>query len=519
MANALAAAHRAGIVHRDLKPGNIMLTESGVKLLDFGLARHTEVASADAMTLTTHEPITGTGTILGTLPYMAPEQIEGRSADARTDIFAFGVVLYEMVTGRRAFEAPSHAALIGSILRDDPPSLTTVDPALPLSLDRLIHRCLAKEPADRWPTLTHVQARLEALRDLPEDRSGSVVRRPASSRRVRLWTVGVLLLGGVIAATAWWMRRPSGVAPPKASANVERPSGQRTLTRFTFDRGLQTDPAFSPDGRMLAYTSDRSGNFDIYVQQLAGGDPIQVTKSPAHDTVPSWSPDGNTIAFRSERGGGGIYLVPALGGAERRISSQGTHPSWSADGSELRYVIEPIGNNSTILRAVNVRYWCDTRRLRGVPEEWRVELDRDRSDGRVSFLGSRGGRGRSLFTVSDVAVIESDVSAVRSSLQTAYGGQSSIFSEVRFEWNREGDALLLETRSADGIRNLWSVHVDPTTLAWTRMERLTTGSGSFRAGTFSPNGRHVAFSIQQESEPLWEYTDFRERSDRRSASD
>jgi eukaryotic-like serine/threonine-protein kinase len=224
IASALGAAHKAGIIHRDLKPGNIMLTDSGVRLLDFGLARQAEMAGRDATTIAS-EPLTGAGMILGTLPYMAPEQIEGRPADARTDIFAFGVVLYEMVTGRRAFDGASQAALIGSILRDDPPSLTTTDPSLPARLDRVIRRCVAKAPGERWPSMTDVQARLEALQEQVADLTAPPpppVRR-SRPRWARLAARGTVLLA-VAGVTGWWVlgRTAREESPDAAHTAVQR---------------------------------------------------------------------------------------------------------------------------------------------------------------------------------------------------------------------------------------------------------------------------------------------------------
>ncbi|HXM78289.1 MAG TPA: serine/threonine-protein kinase, partial [Thermoanaerobaculia bacterium] len=164
MADALEKAHRQGIVHRDLKPGNVMLTKSGVKLLDFGLAKAVAPASANSSltALPTVSPnLTQEGTILGTFQYMAPEQLEGREADARTDIFAFGAVLYEMATGRKAFEGKSQASLIGSILRDEPAPISVVQPMTPPALDRVVKTCLAKEPDDRFQTAHDAKLQLQ----------------------------------------------------------------------------------------------------------------------------------------------------------------------------------------------------------------------------------------------------------------------------------------------------------------------------------------------------------------------
>jgi serine/threonine protein kinase len=163
MADALDKAHRAGIVHRDLKPGNVMLTRAGAKLLDFGLAKAAEPAIAGAgfsMVPTTPPHLTAQGTIIGTFQYMAPEQLEGQDADARTDIFAFGVVLYEMLTGRKAFAGKTHASLIGAILKDEPTPISHVQPIAPPALDRVVKKCLAKEPDRRWQSASDLHERL-----------------------------------------------------------------------------------------------------------------------------------------------------------------------------------------------------------------------------------------------------------------------------------------------------------------------------------------------------------------------
>ena len=356
IAGALAAAHRAGIVHRDLKPGNVMVTDAGVRLLDFGLAGHTEASSGDAITVSVPEPITGTGVVLGTLPYMAPEQIEGGRADARTDIFAIGLVLYEMVTGRRAFEAASRAALIGSILRDDPPSLSKMDPSLPPGLDRVIRRCLAKAPAERWQSIEDLQAAL-------------VEPRPVGRRGLLTATAGVVLtaLAATLVATLW----PSFHAVPKVVA-IRRLTHDTSpyIKEYPFTDGtkiyyaswtasLTTTALFQapitggesvplptsiphpfikgifPGGTELL-VSDGGGQ--LYVLPVPGGQPRPVGDIHADDSALSW--DGRRLAFCQ---GNDLFIASADGSGVRRIltAPKGLrYPRWAPDGQRVRYTME-----------------------------------------------------------------------------------------------------------------------------------------------------------------------------------
>jgi serine/threonine protein kinase len=208
IADALTAAHRRGIIHRDLKPGNVMLTKAGAKLLDFGLAKTTAPAVTDGLSMLPTSPPGRTvqGTILGTFQYMAPEQLEGWNADARTDIFAFGAVLYEMLTGRKAFEGKSQASLIGAILKDEPPAVASRQPLAPPSLDRVVRRCLAKDPDERWQTAADLTHELKWLLESSVlSTSESVAPRRVRRERV-LWSTAVALpLVAILALLSLWL--------------------------------------------------------------------------------------------------------------------------------------------------------------------------------------------------------------------------------------------------------------------------------------------------------------------------
>jgi serine/threonine protein kinase len=330
IADALAKAHAAGIVHRDLKPSNVMVTPEGVKILDFGLAKLTDSPFVDpeAPTVAPDESsLTRQRAILGTVGWMSPEQASGDTVDTRSDIFAFGVLMYEMLTGKHPFRRRTTLETLAAIREEEPERLTEVLQSLPPEAERAVLRCLRKDPSKRWQNLSDLGAVLEDLKEDTESGRKILVEAATGRRRISLRLVaGVAAVVVAAAVTAVFLIRRGPVASPPLE-----------LRRLTYDAGATLVPSISPDGNLVAFTSDRGGDtgFDIWVRHINQPEPTQLTDHPADDWYPEFSPDGSRIVFRAQREGGGIYVVNALGGGLRRVAGRGLHPHFSPDGSDI----------------------------------------------------------------------------------------------------------------------------------------------------------------------------------------
>ena len=331
VADALDAAHKQGIVHRDLKPGNVMLTKTGAKLLDFGLARPASARRrlAARPTLPTEaKPLTSAGTILGTFQYMAPEQLEGQEADARTDIFALGALLYEMATARRAFDGKSKTSLIAAILSTQPPPISSVQPVMPPALDHVVRKCLEKDPDDRWQSAHDVASELRWIGE-----AGSQAGVPTTlslrrrSRERLAWVLAAVFATAAVAGLAWALKLRETVRDADQPFRAELVPPPEIRIAPVLAGAL----ALSPDGERLAFVSDSDGPRALAVRDLASGETRSLAGTDGA-SFPFWSPDSRWLAFFAQEK---LKKIAAAGGPVQVVcdAHAGRGGSWGADGT------------------------------------------------------------------------------------------------------------------------------------------------------------------------------------------
>ena len=536
-ARGLQAAHEKGVVHRDIKGANLMVMPQGqVKIMDFGLAQ-----------LADRSQLTKTAMILGTPAYMSPEQAKHQPTDRRTDVWSLGVVIYEMVTGRLPFEGEREDAVAYSIVHQEPEPITAQRVGVPTDLDRLVGKAMAKSPDERYQ---HVDEMLVDLRSLRKEREAAASRRaPAQAALLRGsragWYVAVAVLGvAVIAASAWlgvW--GPAGREPPAPLRSVP----------LTSDPGSELSPTFSPDGNQVAFAWDGEDrdNTDIYVKLVAGGKPLRLSTNPAVDSGPAWSPDGSQIAFfRRSEGSGGIFLVPPLGGAARKLAESphylelenvygaGQDLSWSPDGKFLAVSDRPSPEEPFGIFRVSVESG-KKERLTSPPAQSPGDHSPAFSpDGRalafvrqsagyiadIYLMQVAGGETRRLtyndqptrglaWTPDGREIVFSlqlgGVPSNNSSLWriSSLGGMPELLSgtgggAIYPAISRQGSRLIYSRRTSD--RNIWRLELSGLTTARNRPARLIASTRTDFFPQISPDGERIAFESNRSGSPeVW----------------
>ncbi len=495
IAAGLQAAHEKGVVHRDIKSANLMVTDKGqIKIMDFGLAK---VGGGPN--------ITKAGSTVGTPYYMSPEQASGKPVDARTDIWAFGVVLYEMLTGELPFNGEYEQAITYAIINEAPLPLKKMRTNIPEFLQTIVDNCLAKNPDLRYRSVADV---LREFKRKPESSAIQLAKTlsdeetisPKPSKNRTFFLIGIISLLVIISAflTIVLLRQPS------LESNSEK-----VITRLTSSPGLEDEPAWSPDGKFIAYTSNAGGNMNILVKPLGGGRLIRLVENDADDGQPSWSPDGSKLAFVSARDrgghlsialgigpvqnyvigkGGDIFLIPAFGGSPEKLIDNGYYPSWSPNGRNIVFQ-SPRSGEMDLWRIATTG---------GTP----VQLTRDPD---FDFHPAWSPDGKWIVYCSGINEVY-NLKVISASGSTPRVLTDTPHFVLRPAWSPDGKYIIYASNRSGSI-NLWKIPFSTSNGSkLPRSQQVTLGQGADQNVSVSPNGNKIVYSTVSVNLDIWEFT-------------
>ncbi|HVS02405.1 MAG TPA: protein kinase [Thermoanaerobaculia bacterium] len=515
LADAVATAHRRGIVHRDLKPSNVMVTpEDRIKVLDFGLAKPQPQSVDEVATMTAGDALTREGAIVGTVAYMAPEQLRGEAAEARSDVFALGCILYQMATGRRPFAGRSGPDLVSAILRDDPAPADELRPELPRHLARILGLCLKKAPDERLQSALDLRNELRELQaELATEnvlRAAGAGPRGAAAAKLPIRRVAVAAIALLAAlAAAWlswsWLRERGAVAADGrqgAKPPTTPPEATRRLTQLTSGAAVEEWPAWSPDGSRLVYSADVGGYKNLFLRQLAGGEVTRLTEGRRDDIQAAWFPDGRRLLFvRSNRPDGKLQPSDVLGyfsdgdtwlldleaGSELRLLEDAVHPAVSPAGDAMAFDASWAGPR---------RIWIADARGRN-PRQLTTDISEEtlHTAPHWSPAGDRLVFRLVETTHSDVAVVELASGEHRRLTDDEY-------SDLHPVWSPSGRMIYFPSYRGGGM-NLWRLPLTAEGAAAGPPAQVTTGAGQDVQVAVSPDGDRLAFAVLQLNADLW----------------
>jgi Tol biopolymer transport system component len=471
---ALEYAHERGIVHRDLKPANVKVTnDDGVKVLDFGLAKAIEgdAASMDIATSPTMSRMaTLAGVLLGTAAYMSPEQAKAKSVDRRADIWGLGCVLYEMLTGKMVFYGETVTDTLAAVIKEEP-NWSLLPKTTPIRVRVLLQRCLQKDPKQRLQAIGDARISVdELISGAPEPFSANAPAASASLwRRALPWAVAACLAVALAAVIIWKFTAPA----PALQAAMH-------FSAVTDFPGVQAQPSFSPDGRSVAFVSNHSGHYDIYVALISGGSLVQITKDPNLKSHPAWSPDGATIAYARVNDSGlwDIWQVPAFGGTPRKIIVHATDPAWSPDGRLLAY--RNLANGTISVSGTSGE---NAHTVAGISKGGLTGTEpRFSPDGRKIVFAARAGTGG---PYGELAVVDVDTGKTRLLTHDHALALSPAWSS--------DDKSIYFASSRGGTLNVWKIGANGSGL-----QQITAGEGDDAELDVSADGKRIVFASLRE---------------------